>query len=380
MLQSMLFLGLMVVIGALIGGMTNLLAIIMLFRPHRSIHIGKYHLPLTPGLIPKRRAELAAQLGKTVADHLLTAEGLITRLNEPAFKRNMIEWAEQACRELLHSEQTLAELVHQYAGIQDLKQRCQTKATDMFASYLDRQWEAHKQKRLLTVLPNDFLRYIDAQMPRAAEMIIEKIVNDLSGYEGKERLRSVLLHVSQGRGMWGQVLQRMAGNDRVVEFFHKEVVHMLSQADMRQALEKILRAEWQDMLHKTAGEVVDDQRIEQVTRWLRHQLVKQLPLDAWFDTPLDELIHDRSKALIMDGIPKLLDWAGQRVLTHVESVLGHINIENIVKEQIERFPLTRIEEIALAMARKELKWITFIGAFIGGLIGFIQGLIAQLAI
>ena len=64
----------MALIGALIGGYTNHLAIKMLFRPHEAKYIGKWKVPFTPGLIPKRRDELAKQLGRTVVEHLLTPE------------------------------------------------------------------------------------------------------------------------------------------------------------------------------------------------------------------------------------------------------------------------------------------------------------------
>ena len=53
----------MAVIGAIIGGVTNHLAIKMLFKPHNPIYIKGKRLPFTPGLIPKRREELARQLG-----------------------------------------------------------------------------------------------------------------------------------------------------------------------------------------------------------------------------------------------------------------------------------------------------------------------------
>ena len=54
----------MAFIGALIGGITNHLAIKMLFRPHEAKYIGSWRVPFTPGLIPKRRDELANNLGK----------------------------------------------------------------------------------------------------------------------------------------------------------------------------------------------------------------------------------------------------------------------------------------------------------------------------
>ncbi len=64
------------IVGALIGWMTNLFAIKLLFRPIKPIH-----LPLTPftivGLIPKRRNELAKTIAEVVANELLSIEELI---------------------------------------------------------------------------------------------------------------------------------------------------------------------------------------------------------------------------------------------------------------------------------------------------------------
>ena len=76
----------MVVVGAVIGGFTNFLAIIMLFRPYHPIYIGKWQLPFTPGLIPKRHNELAKQIGKLVVEHLVTPESIKNKLYEDTFK------------------------------------------------------------------------------------------------------------------------------------------------------------------------------------------------------------------------------------------------------------------------------------------------------
>ena len=64
------------IVGALIGWVTNIFAIKLLFRPLTPIHI-----PLTPftivGLIPKRRNELAKTIADVVAHELLSIEDLI---------------------------------------------------------------------------------------------------------------------------------------------------------------------------------------------------------------------------------------------------------------------------------------------------------------
>ena len=60
------------VIGAVIGAFTNFIAIKMLFRPLTEKRIGKFRIPLTPGVIPKHQEELAESLSRTVYQNFFT--------------------------------------------------------------------------------------------------------------------------------------------------------------------------------------------------------------------------------------------------------------------------------------------------------------------
>ncbi len=60
-------------LGAVIGYVTNYVAIRMLFRPLRAWRLFGIRVPLTPGIIPGKRGELAAKMGDMVGQHLLTA-------------------------------------------------------------------------------------------------------------------------------------------------------------------------------------------------------------------------------------------------------------------------------------------------------------------
>ena len=53
-------------VGALIGGVTNDVAIRMLFRPHAAWRVGGLRVPLTPGLIPRERAQALASFQRTL--------------------------------------------------------------------------------------------------------------------------------------------------------------------------------------------------------------------------------------------------------------------------------------------------------------------------
>lgn len=63
-------------IGAVIGYCTNWIAVKMLFHPLKPITIGKYTLPFTPGIIPKRKGALAKALGMAVGENLFTKEDI----------------------------------------------------------------------------------------------------------------------------------------------------------------------------------------------------------------------------------------------------------------------------------------------------------------
>ncbi|MBP7494590.1 MAG: DUF445 family protein [Spirochaetales bacterium] len=78
-------------LGAIIGYVTNALAIRMLFRPLREYRIGPFRVPFTPGIIPRQRHRLAASIARMVSRELLTEDTLYKRLEEPLFRQRVFE-------------------------------------------------------------------------------------------------------------------------------------------------------------------------------------------------------------------------------------------------------------------------------------------------
>ena len=63
-------------VGAVIGYITNDIAIRMLFRPHQAKYFMGIHIPFTPGIIPKEKARIAEAIGKAVSENLMNREVL----------------------------------------------------------------------------------------------------------------------------------------------------------------------------------------------------------------------------------------------------------------------------------------------------------------
>jgi uncharacterized membrane protein YheB (UPF0754 family) len=76
-------------LGAVIGYVTNYIAIRMLFRPLKPWRIFGWRLPLTPGIIPSKRDHLALSMGGVVGSHLFTAEDVGRALEKESFRREL---------------------------------------------------------------------------------------------------------------------------------------------------------------------------------------------------------------------------------------------------------------------------------------------------
>lgn len=90
------------IVGGFIGYLTNKVAIKMLFRPLRPWHIFGIRVPMTPGVIPSKRHQLADNMGEVVGDHLLTSEEIGNALTENKFQQHLLDVIAERVGAILH--------------------------------------------------------------------------------------------------------------------------------------------------------------------------------------------------------------------------------------------------------------------------------------
>ena len=78
-------------LGAIIGYVTNAIAIRMLFRPLREKRIFGFRVPLTPGIIPRQRGQLAESIGRMVSQRLLTEEVIREQIESERFRDGLTD-------------------------------------------------------------------------------------------------------------------------------------------------------------------------------------------------------------------------------------------------------------------------------------------------
>ena len=95
------------VVGAVIGYLTNWIAVKMLFHPRYEIRIGGWKLPFTPGVIPKGQPRLARGIGKVVKTQLLTTEVMSGILLSDKMKDQLADAVRKWVNERKASQDTL---------------------------------------------------------------------------------------------------------------------------------------------------------------------------------------------------------------------------------------------------------------------------------
>lgn len=365
-----------IVIGALIGGLTNSLAIKMLFRPYRAIYIAGWRLPFTPGLIPKRHDQLAQQLGRMVMDHLLTPEGIRKKLGDAQFQNEMVQWATQQAREFFNRDESLAAIFQRQFNVEDLKdktdQKIEAVLQSMFADWQDRTLE--------DLLPEPKQQAIVEQIPLLSAEIVDQTVQYLQTPEGKARTKSLLEQSLSGGGMFANMANMFLGNDGMTEKLQHKLVKLLRQPMFRNMITQLLENEWEKVKQKPirtwmASVAPDTASAEaEMASFIR----RQLPTEDWLQTPLSAWQKWDQEKWINTWVPFLIDRAGQMVSAKMGDMFRYLQLEEIITSQVQSFAVGRVERLVLSISGREFRMITYLGAFLGGVIGLIQGLLLQM--
>ncbi|WP_078548990.1 DUF445 domain-containing protein [Litchfieldia alkalitelluris] len=375
-MEALLIIGFMILIGALIGGFTNSLAIKMLFRPYKAIYIGGKRVPFTPGLIPKRRDELANQLGKMVVEHLLTPESIKNKLLDPTFKDALEKWGKEECERFLSDERNLNEIAASL-GINQLEEKAEEKIVQFVEEKYIAWVNQVSDQKLRDVLPEEIQYKITANISILATYISDKGSEYFNSDEGKRKLGQMINDFFATRKMLGNMIQMFLGQESLVEKIQPEVTKFLNSPGTQQLLKQLMTTEWEKVQDWTGGQVEEKIGRRLILSTIKTQVIKLVPIKEYTSVPLHSLVGPYKNS-ITSFVPTLVDLGLHGVADRVNQIMSVLHVESIVKNQVESFAVERLEEMVLSISRREFKMITFLGAFLGGLIGVIQGIIVVL--
>ncbi len=129
-----------ILFGALAGGLTNTVAIWMLFHPYEPPKFGGRTLAFLHGAVPKNQERLAKAIGRTVGQRLLTEEDLTTVLATPEFREAFDDRLRRFLEDVFdHERGSLRELLPASVReqLEPLLDQVLEHGADRLAEYLD---------------------------------------------------------------------------------------------------------------------------------------------------------------------------------------------------------------------------------------------------
>lgn len=239
-------------VGAIIGGITNGIAIKMLFRPLYPVKIGGYTLPFTPGVIPKERERIAKKVGDVISQELL---------NEAVLK----EW-------LLKEEiyEQIRGSVKVYIAEAKKNEMC-------------------LEDRMRQVLGEERSTFIQCEIEEAiTEKLYSKVIKMSIGSKIMDRLKSALKE-----GSLANLLGPMSFfvNDNLIESLTSKVAPMIDD---------FIVAEGEDMIRQAVEEESKALMTKPIKEWAEHlqnyeEIIAKILITAYQKVVRENLGHILSK-------------------------------------------------------------------------------------
>jgi uncharacterized membrane protein YheB (UPF0754 family) len=375
-----------VIIAALIGGITNYLAIKMLFHPRKPIRVRGWKLPFTPGLIPKRKEEIARALGLVVGEYLVTSAGLRQVLDNAEFQQRVAGEIRKRLKMWSEREGTLADWLEELRGeerLREERQRLLAWLSRAALQTLRSLWEdkALRLKPLGDLLPGWNPEKREDVVRVATDAVLDAIRNEMLSAGGDLLVRRLTAQfLEQAGGLFGT----LAG------IFMDE--HKFSAKIRRIAVEQLqsphVRAVIADMIRKQAAAlegVTLDEALAKLTgrdgwTWLSDSARRMIESGGWLDTLLNTPVSQlRPQAEWLDArVEAAVSFLLNMIQRRMEAIVAALNLPKLVERQVSDFPVERLEQVVLNISGREFRAITWLGALLGGFIGLFQALLLRL--
>ena len=366
-------------VGAIVGAATNYMAIKMLFRPYKPIYFMRWRLPLTPGLIPKRRDVLAVQLGKTVSDYLLTPDTIKKKFLSEEVRKNVLQFAQTKVeQEIFLNDKTLKDWI-ELAGFGHLPQTVEGKIDVILYNQFESMKHTLSTKKIRELLPEDLEGILDKKIPEAVEQILAKGEDYFLSPEGSITIKNMLDDFLSSKGSIGGMIQMFVGDSTsLVGKVQRELVKFLQAPGTSALLTRIFTAEWEKIKDRPVMDFMQDVNFDTIVMDIQHYAKRELAIDERLNKTIHDYWPQGNDWAKNDMLPKLLDKVFKEAEGKIEDVLKRLNLAEVVREQVDSFPIAKLEELVLGIISRELRLITWLGGIIGGLVGLVQAVIVFL--
>jgi uncharacterized membrane protein YheB (UPF0754 family) len=288
-------------LGAIIGYVTNSVAIRMLFRPLYPWKVWGIRVPMTPGIIPAKRGEMAERMGEVVGSHLFTSEDVALALDRPSFRLILQEAVSEKLGSFLDRElgtvETLVPVAYR-ARLRDLLDLVLWKTEKALFDYLESEAFEGRLREYLRRRGEEFLS-------RDLESFLTPERYEELRHHAAERIGTFLQSEELGRLMSAFIdgkIEEFLGSDKPLRDILPE--------DLPEILIAVLRQELPELMDKFGSLLYDPDFRERLIARIKEAIEKFLDSLAGFSGLFAGFVNMEK---LYARIPEFLDQAGEEI-------------------------------------------------------------------
>lgn len=301
-----------VIVGSLIGYLTNWLAIKMLFKPHYEKKIFGMTLPFTPGLIPKERKNIAKNIGNTVGVHLLSTDTIMESILNSENEKKIKIGISKKIEDLKEEEITIDDYIELKLG--EKYKLTNSKISNNLSFYIVEFIRNDKFKKTLNLLIDENLDKWDfSYLYEDIEVKIKSFVN------------------------------KIVSSDFIEDELEDLFINLLNKSsNSTNTIENILPIEVFDLIDNYL-----DEHQEEIGDSIR-TILKDKEVNAKIKDTISNIIFDRSNKLLMAFISP--DLISQKVFESIEKYIEkketNEDIIDIIKFLIQKLKSSNLSSLA----------------------------------
>lgn len=376
-----------IVVGAVIGYITNWLAIKMLFRPHYEKRFLGMKVPFTPGLIPKEKSRIAKSVGNTVSEYLLSPEIIIKSVFKNGNDEKFKKWIEYNINKLKESKKSIKDLFIGIIGeerFNSLSNTIEEGITNFINSGIE-DWKLKEDKNKLSI---DNIDELEGDKETLEEIIPDDIIIGIKNYI-QDHDQEIVHEI---RNLFKEPSVQLKIKESIEQIVTKNVSKLITTfISVEIITDRIFKA-MEDYIYNPrinedtisiitiAIDKVLEKEISKQKLYGSISLIVNKNVEKFINKPIYSIIGNIDET----KVNRITDFSKTIFKTFTINKLPYIvellNISKVIEDEINEFDVAFAEDIIIEIANKELKAITWFGALLGGIMGILMPFLTMISV
>ncbi|CAM3438291.1 DUF445 family protein [Nosocomiicoccus ampullae] len=361
------------VVGALIGGITNTIAIKMLFHPYEAKYLFGKRIPLTPGVVPMRRKEASKKLGNIITEYLLTPDVFVEKLKSKESEKFIDLFIDKQIEIIEKENISISDLLNKVSPnlrhkiLEFLYYEIDTKVKNSSDELMFRTIES--------LLPEDAKEKLDNEVSTLHLTLNERIISYLTSDKGYNDIYTMIDDFIENRGKLERAIKYVVPKDTLATRVQGELVQLLGNEDMKNIERDFILREYESLIKQTPSSYISSIDQEKITSRASSIFKQKINVEELLDRPIHLLNKNLFDSLKSSGKIRLRENIIHYLGKHIPGIVQNLHLAEVITRQIDSFDIEKLEFLVFEVARNELKMIMLLGYVLGGFVGFIQGIV-----